>query len=168
MERIYFFSCSQLALLLLLPAIEKLSTKFLLVTICSSELQYYTGVQNNDTCYTNTFLTDSGNLYQEIKMMNDKDNQHGSFANISTHKISSETYIQNNVPISDDAESITYDLNDSRSTPDQQGWIFFIDNYLRTTVFKKINRFSMITFKLVDGFKLIYKIPDKPLLAFLA
>lgn len=168
MDRIYFFSCSNLALLLLMLTIEKLSTKFLLVTICSSELQCYADLQNNHTHCTNTSLTDSRNLYQGMKTLNGKYDQHRSFANISTHKISSETNIQNNVPISGDTESVTYDLDDPRSTPDKQGWIFFMGSYFTTTVFKKINRFSMINFKLVDGFKLINKIPDKSSLAFLA
>lgn len=146
MDRNYFLSYGHIAFLLLLSTIGKFNTGFISAAVGNTELLHYTGVNTTDL-HSHTYLQES------IQDTNILQTDNGRFYN---------HILQCNVPILRDRDFISCDINGFELISVWKTRIQHAEYFGSTVlIFAKIKRFYINSFKLIDGFKFIIKIPDK-------
>ncbi|MCQ9640069.1 hypothetical protein MP478_11840 [Chryseobacterium sp. WG14] len=149
MDRNYFLSYSHIAFLLLLSTIGKLNTGFISAAVSNSELLHYTGVNTTDL-HSRIAVT---YLQKSIEDTNILQADKGRFYNHT---------LQCNFPIPRDKDSISFAINGFELISVWKTRIQYVEYFESTLlIFEKIKRFYVNSFKLIDGFKFIIKIPDK-------
>lgn len=157
MDRNYFLSYSQIAFLLLMSAIGKLNTRFVSVTMGSKfELLHYTDINK----------TGSHQLMENKKIqknVNGKSYHHTKDDHTSQYIIFHNRTLQNNPPIINDKDFFLFSVENMKFISVQYKWRehYLSDNENTRMVFEKVKKFIINSFKLIDGFKCIIKIPDK-------
>lgn len=153
MERNYFLSYGhKITLLLLLAAVGKLNTKLISVMRTKPELSYRTDIKN----HLQDYLADvSVHLCSETK------NEGPVSECLSAHQ--KETHIF----YDEDSQSKLPIFNTTKLVAISNKWSYSYQQYAENVcpIFKGIKKFYSNSIKLVDGFKFIIKIPDKPVLS---
>ncbi|MEG0926455.1 hypothetical protein [Chryseobacterium sp.] len=164
MDRNYFLSYSQIAFLLLISAIGKLNTQFVSVTISKSELLHYTDI-NKTGSYQ---LTENKEIQ---KNMNVKPYHHTEDDDTFQYTEFHHPTLQNNSPIINDKDFFLFSVENMKFISIQYKWKeqYSGDSENTKDAFEKVKKFTFNSFKLIDGFRCIIKIPDKlvtPLIIF--
>lgn len=150
MDRNYFLSYSHIAFLLLLSTIGKLNAGFTISTaVDKSELLHCTGVNNTDlhSHIINKILQEPIRVTNILQAENCKGYHHT---------------LRNYLHLPKDNDFISCAIKGFEIVSVWKTRIQGVEHYGSTvTVFEKIKRFYINSFKLVDGFKFIIKIPDK-------
>ncbi|MDR3025833.1 hypothetical protein [Chryseobacterium sp.] len=165
MDRNYFLSYGhKITLLLLLVAVGKLNAKFIPGTISMTESPYCTAINNHpQRCLADAsvHLTEAGNDLTAANKLSAVQNE--TFAFYSNSKQHSFSFFNN-------SSIHLFLLRDIRSATVWIQWAFshsVCKEYIFLT-FNEVRKFCVNSFKLVDGFKFIIKIPDKLIHSFIS
>ncbi|AYZ13861.1 hypothetical protein EGY05_18780 [Chryseobacterium arthrosphaerae] len=157
MDRNYFLSYGhKVALILLLAAIGKLNAKLISVAANKAELLYYTDVNNA------LHFDPAGVSIHHVKSRNTPS---GTAQDGNDHKSSHKIHhyiIRNSYPSIDGKYSFLSCLKTFKCMTVWYKWsLFYFVNSQGLNPFDETKKFCINPFKLIDGFKLIIKIPDK-------
>ncbi|MFS4474029.1 hypothetical protein [Chryseobacterium sp. T20] len=153
MDRNYFLSYGhKITLLLLLAAVGKLNTKLISVMRTKPELSYCTDIKNHLQGY---FADVSVHLCSETK------NDGSVSENLSAHQK------QTHIFYGEDSQYKLPIFNTIKLVALSNKWNYSCQQYRENVcpIFKDVKKFYSNSIKLVDGFKFIIKIPDKPILS---
>lgn len=163
MDRNYFLSYGRIAFLLLLSTIGKLNARFISVTTSSSELLYCTDVKVSDLCLhlANAFSQELPGTMMvpgavDCRSCHHEGINHDSQQHAAPHN-------NQNVPVVIDKDFYLFFTKDLMIIPIWNKWRQPESAWSKGNmiVLEKLNQFSMNFSKLVNGFRLIIKIPDK-------
>lgn len=165
MDRNYFLSYSQIAFLLLISAVGKLNARFISVTISKSELLHYTD-GNNAGLYIQSTIAFSDQLIGNIKAQN---NMNGRFfhynkaENKCQYTLFHNNISKNNHPIFNDKDFFLFFAKNMDFLSIHYKWReLYSGGYQNAKIiFEKVKKFNIDSFRVMDGFKCIIKIPDK-------
>ncbi|PRB86928.1 hypothetical protein CQ022_11955 [Chryseobacterium culicis] len=161
MDRNYFLSYGhKITLLLLLAAVGKINTKFISVKMIKPELSYRTDINN----YLQPYLADVS-----IHLCAETENHSTAISKLAVYQ--KETYVfydkdsQYNLCFFNNTHlHISFPAN-IKLVALSNTWSHSYRNYKENIflAFKEVKKFYSNSIKLVDGFKFIIKIPDKPI-----
>ncbi len=153
MDRNYFLSYGhKITLLLLLAAVGKLNTKLISVMRTTPGLSYCTDIKNNlQSCLADV----SVHLCSETK--NDRAVASRLPADQKGTHVFYNKNFQSHLPF----------FNPIKLVAISNKWSYSYRQYRENValIFKDVKKFYSNSIKLVDGFKFIIKIPDKPILS---
>ncbi|MFP3833973.1 hypothetical protein SCA31_13860 [Chryseobacterium sp. SIMBA_028] len=143
----------------------KLNARFISVTISKSELLHYTD-GNNAGLYLQSTIAFSDQLIENIRAQN---NVNGRFFHYNKDEKKCQCTVfhnntsQNNHPVFNDKDFFLFFAKNMDFLSAQYKWReIYSDGHENTkTIFEKVKKFTIDTFRVVDGFKCIIKIPDK-------
>ncbi|MDW9379885.1 hypothetical protein [Chryseobacterium sp. JV558] len=158
MDRNYFLSYGhKITLLLLLAAVGKLNAKFIPVTMSKTQLLYCTDINNHPQQYLadlSVHLSEAGNGVAAVHKMSAVQNE--TFAFYCNR-------LQNNLPFLNNDNLQLFFFRDIKFVAGWSKWTYSYLNHKEniSLIFNEVRKFYVNSFKLVDGFKFIIKIPDK-------
>lgn len=158
MDRNYFLSYSQVALILLLSIIGKLNTSVISSAVGRSELLRWTDIKDTDHSlyFSDTFSQKT--VSTAVCSPNHHTEKNDDFQYIVFNQS-----LQSNLPIANDRGFFLRSTKDLKFVSVWNKWriVNFGDHIDALNVAKKVKRFYINSVKLIDGFKFIIKIPDK-------
>ncbi|QXU47522.1 hypothetical protein KYG33_11885 [Chryseobacterium sp. D764] len=166
MDRNYFLSYGhKITLLLLLAAIGKLNAKFIPDTMSKAQLRYCTAINNHPQgCLADVsvYLSEAGNDVAAANKLSAAQNETFAFYCNS---------LQYNFSFFNNSNLQFFLLRDIKFVAVWANWYydsFSICKEHMFLTFKEFRKFNASSFKLVDGFKFIIKIPDKLIHSFIS
>ncbi|MGE8434893.1 hypothetical protein [Chryseobacterium joostei] len=156
MDRNYFLSYGQIAFLLLISAMGNLNTGFVSVTIGKSELLHYIDINKTGSHQP----MENENIQKNV---NDSSYHHAKENDTFQYIVFHNRILQNNPPIINDKDFFLFSVENMKFISVQYKWReqYLHGNENTRVVFERVKKFSINSFKLIDGFRCIIKIPDK-------
>lgn len=158
MDRNYFLSYSQVALILLLSIIGKLNGRIISSAVGRSELMRCTDIKDTDH---SPYLSDTFSQKTVIGAV--CGSHHHTEKNDDFQYTVFEHSLQSNLPIANDRDFFLLSAKKINFVSVCNKWrkVNFAGHTDVLNVVKKVKRFYINSVKLIDGFKFIIKIPDK-------
>lgn len=158
MDRNYFLSYSQIAILLLLSAIGKLNASIISPTVNRYELPHCKDIQNTQA---SPFL--SHTLSQELTSCLEYQSYHHINNSDDSPCTAFKNFLQSNIPIANDKDFFLLPMKDLDSISVWKKWrtLSAFGGADLQGIIKQVKCFYINSVKLIDGFKFIVKIPDK-------
>ncbi|WP_414844154.1 hypothetical protein [Chryseobacterium sp. IT-36CA2] len=161
MDRNYFLSYGhKITLILLLAAVGKLNAKFISVTMTKPELSYCTDINNHlQRCLADVSIhlctkAENNDLVAVNKESADQNKAHLLYC--SDYQYNTRFFKKKNIQISFPGNIKFVAIRNKKNH------LFLSCKENTFLVFNEVQNFYTNSIKLVDGFKFIIKIPDKP------
>lgn len=169
MDRNYFLSYSQIAFLLLISAVGKLNSRFISVTMDKAEMLHWTDV-NSRPLHLHSAIAFSNQSIGNTEVMENRSNRsyhHNEINDVQT--VFHHTTLQSNLPTANDMDFFLFPTKEAKFISVWNKWRerHSVDAENTVKIFEKVKKFDVISFRLVDIFIFIIKIPDKLTIAFI-
>ncbi|MEJ5105818.1 hypothetical protein [Chryseobacterium sp. MYb328] len=154
MDRNYFLSYGQIAFLLLLSTIGRLNARIISSTVSKPELFHRADITDSD------FYLHLSDIFSQ-KSINSVSCRSAHHLKINDNF--QDAVLPGNIPFVNDQNFVLFSVKNLKFTSDWNKWRWAnpVHHTNPVAIFEMVKTFDMNSFKLVDGFKFIIKIPDK-------